>query len=348
MRDRASALAPAAGAEITAAADAPQSTSGAARGRVPDFFIVGHEKCGTTALYLMLSRHPQIFMPAMKEPRFFTPELRSRFKRLGPGNLPQTLEEYVSLFAAARPEQLAGEASPSYLKSSFAARRIAEVQPGARIIAILREPASFLRSFHLQAVHNHVETEKDFAKAIALEGARRSGKRIPRFSQLPEALLYSDHVRYVEQLRRYSAAFPAEQIMVLIYDDLRADNEATARRVLRFLQVDDTVPIEASETIRLRGVRSVALLRLGLALSIARRRTSAGGPALKGLGRLIPNLAQGTALGGAWHRTIYAEPPPLDEAVMLELRRRFKPEVVALSEYLGRDLVSLWGYEQIG
>ena len=48
--------------------------------RVPDFFIVGHSKCGTTALYLALRSHPQVFMPAIKEPRFFAPELRSRFR----------------------------------------------------------------------------------------------------------------------------------------------------------------------------------------------------------------------------------------------------------------------------
>ncbi len=43
------------------------------QGRVPDFFIVGHPKCGTTALYEMLRRHPQIFMPDIKEPWFFAP-----------------------------------------------------------------------------------------------------------------------------------------------------------------------------------------------------------------------------------------------------------------------------------
>jgi hypothetical protein len=344
--DSAAVAAPGA-ATATSAPGAVRAASEGTRGRVPDFFIVGHEKCGTTALYLILSRHPRIFMPKMKEPRFFTPELRSRFKRLGPGTLPETLEQYTSLFAGAEPAQIAGEASPSYLKSPYAASRIAEVQPAARIIAILREPASFLRSFHLQAVHNHVETERDFAKALALEEARRAGKRVPRFSQLPEALLYTEHVRYVEQLRRFHAVFPPEQVLVLIYDDFRADNEATARRVMRFLQVDDAVPIETTETIRLQGVRSVVLLRLGLAVSIARRKTRAGGPALKALGRLLPNLARGTRLGAAWHRTIYDEPPPPDEALMLELRRRFKPEVVALSEYLGRDLVSLWGYENV-
>ena len=43
---------------------------------------------------------------------------------------------------------------------------------------------------------------------------------------------------------------------------------------------------------------------------------------------------------------VYAEPPPPDESFMLELRRRFKGEVVALSEYLDRDLVTLWGYDE--
>ena len=46
-------------------------------------------------------------------------------------------------------------------------------------------------------------------------------------------------------------------------------------------------------------------------------------------------------------RLVYRYPEPPDEEVMLELRRRFKGEVVALSEYLGRDLVSLWGYDSI-
>ena len=68
------------------------------RGRVPDFFIVGHPKCGTTALYEMLRRHPQIFMPALKEPAYFATDLRSRFQRKASGQLPVTLAQYLSLF----------------------------------------------------------------------------------------------------------------------------------------------------------------------------------------------------------------------------------------------------------
>src|SRR6266487_3409418 len=88
-----------------------------AGGRIPDFFIVGHAKSGTTALYEMLRRHPQIYMPDFKEPWFFATDMRPRFMPARAGALPQTLEEYMSLFAGARPDQRAGEASASYLWS---------------------------------------------------------------------------------------------------------------------------------------------------------------------------------------------------------------------------------------
>ena len=47
-------------------------------------------------------------------------------------------------------------------------------------------------------------------------------------------------------------------------------------------------------------------------------------------------------------RAVFSDPPAPDEEFMAELRRRFKPEVVALSEYLQRDLVALWGYDDVG
>jgi hypothetical protein len=47
-------------------------------------------------------------------------------------------------------------------------------------------------------------------------------------------------------------------------------------------------------------------------------------------------------------RVVYSAPPAPDESLMAELRVRFKGEVVALSEYLGRDLVAEWGYDDVG
>jgi Sulfotransferase family len=313
------------------------------RVRLPDFFIVGNSKSGTTALYQMLVRHPQIYMP-MKETWFFVPELQSRFR--GPNSVrPDTLEQYLSLFAAAGPQQRAGEASPSYLRSRTAAARIAEVAPAARIIAILREPASYLRSLHMQFVQTHVETETDLGKALSLEDARRRGEHIPRNSPRPQGLLYSENVRYVEQLRRYHAVFPAEQVLVLIYDDFRSDNEGTVRTVLRFLDVDDTLPVQAIEANPTVRVRSRRLHELVHDVSHGRGGLSRG--VKTGVKALLPRRLRRGALEVVKRRLVLAAPAPVDEGLMLELRRRYKPEVVAVSEYLGRDLVSLWGYDKL-
>jgi hypothetical protein len=292
----------------------------------------------------MLRQHPQIFMPASKEPWFFAEELLVRTPPR-PGGTPDTLESYCAWFADARPEQRVGEASALYLWSPTAAGRIARVRPDARIIAILREPASFLNSLHIQFIQTYVETEKDLAKALALEQPRRRGEQVPRHTYWPQALLYSEHVRYVEQLRRYHEVFAADQILVLIYDDFRADNETTVRRVLRFLDVDDSVPIDALQANPTVRVRSQRLNELVHGLSVGHGRVSRTAKA--GVKALTPRRLRRGALEVTQRRLVFAEPDPPDGELMLELRRRFKGEVVALSEYLGRDLVTLWGYDSI-
>ena len=317
-----------------------------ARLRMPDFFIVGHAKSGTTALYEMLRRHPQIFMPENKEPWFFATDMQPRFQPPMAGPPPADLQEYMALFSDAGADQRAGEASSSYLWSRTAATRIAEVQPEARIIAILREPASFLRSLHLQLVQTHVESVRDLRKAISLEQARAAGRRVPRRSHRPQLLQYSDHVRYVEQLRRYAALFPPEQILVLIYEDFRGDNEATVRRVLRFLEVDESHPIEVLDANPTVGLRSQQLDDMVHAVSVGRGPVSR---AAKGAVKaLTPRAARRNLLQLTLRKVVHGSAPPTDEAFMLELKRRFAGEVVALGEYLDRDLVTLWGYDRIG
>jgi hypothetical protein len=317
--------------------------------RVPDFFIVGHEQSGTTALYRMLKGHPQIYMPDLKEPRFFMRDASSRVPNATGRTRPRTLEDYLALFAGARPEQRAGEASPQYIRSPAAARRIAEVQPDARIIAILREPTSFLRTYHFENVGSAIENERDLRKAMALESSRREGKCIPRRCQAPDRLFYSDHVRYVEQLRRYHAVFPSEHVLPLIYDDFRRDNEATVRKVLRFLDVDDSLPIATIEVTsgKRKAVRFMSLHHVTRAMKRARHNPAAAGRVSRTVNALTPGPLRGHRLEYLWRRVVYSIPPPPDEQFMLELRRRFKPEVVALGDYLGRDLVTLWGYDSI-
>jgi Sulfotransferase family len=310
--------------------------------KLPDFFIVGHAKSGTTALYRMLRVHPQIYMPDLKETRFFARELHPLSE---PSQAhPDTLADYLALFADAAPEQRAGEASPSYLRSRVAAGRIAKLAPNARIIAILREPASFVRSLHLQLLQAHVETERDLGKALAMEEARRRPEQEGGQRTIHQGLLYSEHVRYVEQLRRYHDVFPRAQVLVLIYDDFRADNEGTVRRVLRFLEVDDTAPIEvveANPSVRVRSTRLYGIVR---ALYLGH------GPAARAVKGVIKSVTfRRMRLGalGLERRMQWGDPGSDDEELMLELRRRWKGEVLALSEYLDRDLVTQWGYRDL-
>ncbi|HEX4483635.1 MAG TPA: sulfotransferase [Solirubrobacteraceae bacterium] len=303
--------------------------------KVPEFFIVGHPKSGTTALYEMLRSHPQIYMPDLKETLFFARELHPGLQPSGPH--PDTLDEYLALFAPAGENQRAGEASPSYLRSRMAAARIAELQPDARIIAILREPASFLRSMHLELLKDHVETEKSFRKAIAREQLIARQKPV---------LWYSDErVEYVAQLRRYREAFSPEQVLVLIYDDFRTDNDATIQQVLRFLGVDESAPITASEankTVLVRSPRAYEMVR-----SLYLGRGAGASVAKAAVKAVTPRRLRRRGLRRLRDTVLYASPPPPDEQLMLELRRRYKGEVEALSDYLGRDLVGLWGYDRI-
>jgi hypothetical protein len=223
-------------------------------GTIPDFFVVGHPKCGTTALHQMLKAHPEVYMPDRKEPWFFAEELHEATPPR-PEGTPRTLTEYAEWFTGARPGQIVGEATAYYLWSERAAANIAAVNPDARIIAILREPASFLHSLHLQLLEQYTEVEPDLGRAIELEQERREGSSIPRYTYFPRMLLYSDFIRYTEQLQRLHAVFPPEQVKVLIYDDFRADNESVVRDVRRFLGVDDAAPVqtlEANPTVRPR------------------------------------------------------------------------------------------------
>jgi hypothetical protein len=328
---------------------------GARAGRVPDFFLVGHAKCGTTALYEMLGQQPGIFMPeykqgAGKEPWYFArdnphPQTNGERDISYTGRKSETLEDYLKLFAGAREDQLVGEASTSYLWSQSAASRIAAARPDAKIVAILREPSSFLRSLHLQLLQNHHETETDFRAAVELDGPRRESRMIPERSYWPQALIYSDRVRYTAQLERFHHAFAPEQVLVLIYDDFRADNAASVERVLDFLGIEDPQPVQEIDSNPTVGIRSARADKLRGGLMRGEQ------PHL----RIVRDVGKTLTTHGIRRRIYYplirratfGAPAPPDEAFMLELRRRFKEEVVSISEYLGRDLVSLWGYDSL-
>ncbi len=196
----------------------------------------------------------------------------------------------------------------------------------------------------MQLLRIHVESEKDLATAISLEDARREGRHLPPRTRRLQLLQYTENLRYVEQLRRYEERFSREQMLILIYDDFQRDNEGTVRSVLRFLEVDDAVPIESVQRNRAAGMRSRRLDKLVHSVSMG--RGPASGAAKATLKALTPRQLRRGALRVTQRRIVHGAAPEPDERFMLELRRRFKGEVVALSEYVDRDLVKLWGYDE--
>ncbi len=142
---------------------------------LPNFFIAGAAKAGTTSLYHYLDQHPDIYMSPMKEPSFFSEEVRPEnfepaFREQatreeeeshryiqGPmdhkrfSGIVRRWDDYIRLFAKAGTQSARGEGSVTYLWSPTAARAIASRIPDARIILILRDPAD--RAFS-QYLHN--------------------------------------------------------------------------------------------------------------------------------------------------------------------------------------------------
>jgi hypothetical protein len=292
----------------------------------PDVFIVGAFKAGTTALYEYLRAHPQMFMSVPKEPMYFGADLTPRYRRM-------TEAEYLQLFAQARPDQHAGEASPWYLYSTSAAHEIRDFNAEAKPIVMLRNPVDVMYSQHSQLVFNQREDLADFGEALAAEDDRRAGRRIPKDAIRPEALYYRHSVAFAEQLRRYLDVFGREGVHVIVFDDFVADAAATYRSTLEFVGVDPNVEVDLSVRNANRTARSGLLSRM----VFAPPRPLRG--AVGTLRRMPLAHRIRDALVSANSRE--TKRAPMDPQLRRQLTEEFRPEVAELGELIGRDL-SAW------
>ncbi len=197
---------------------------------LPDFLIIGAQKAGTTALYTYLRRHPAITGPSWKEVSFFDRHY-ARGARWYRGNFPL------------RPRgRLVGEASPSYLFHPLAPKRVAALLPDVRLIAILRNPVERAYSHYQHEVALGREVLA-FEDALDAEPERLRGE-LERMVADPAyfSRAWWDHTYvgrglYAEQLDRWLAVFPRDQLLVLTTDDLAERSAETYVRVLAFLGV---------------------------------------------------------------------------------------------------------------
>jgi len=222
--------------------------------KLPNFFIVGAPKAGTTSLWTYLDQHPQVFMCPLKEPSYFASELRPenftaelrpridremralqrylqgdlRTKRFG--GLVSSFEDYLSLYRNAGNELAIGEATASYLWSATAARNIAGRIPHARIIINLRNPVDRAYSQYLQMLSAGV-FRGSFAELIATSLECRD-------QRLGIAWPLLEYGRYAAQIERYFREFPRAQIQISYYEDLQRAPQRLMTELFIFLGVD--------------------------------------------------------------------------------------------------------------
>ncbi|HEY1643331.1 MAG TPA: sulfotransferase [Streptosporangiaceae bacterium] len=209
---------------------------------MPDFFIAGVPKAGTTALHAALAQHPALFMSAVKEPKFFLTDGPPPAQG-GPGDAKTYREhvwrraDYEALFEPAVAGQLRGESTPFYLYSRDAQRRIRDQIPGAKLIVVLRDPAERAHSNWTHLWSAGLDPVGDFVQACAEERCRIAAGWAPFWH-------YTTLGRYGEQLGQLYEVFPREQVLVFRYRAL-IENPATALdRVCAFLGVPQGVLAE--------------------------------------------------------------------------------------------------------
>ena len=246
---------------------------------IPNFFIAGAAKCGTTSLYHYLKQHPQVYMSPIKEPNHFSTDIQpgdfsAEYKRYEKsknldvasyvrGDMKQEQwgayvhdpEDYRLLFRHAENKSAIGEISNSYLYSHVAAREIFNNLPEARIVIILRQPAE--RAFsHYMANLRDGRTTLPFRKEIEFDDAKPiHGWGISH--------LYFELGLYYDQVKRYLDIFPRDQVKILLFDDLKNNRQQLLVELFSFLHIDHHNGINTTEAYNeARVPRSAGLIKL--------------------------------------------------------------------------------------
>jgi Sulfotransferase family len=296
---------------------------------LPDFFVIGAPKAGSTAIHAALAQHRQLFLSPVKEPKFFmTDGPPARSGQRGPGDAHSAREwvhdprAYEALFDAAKPGQLRGESTPFYLWDRAAHMRMHDLVPDAKLIAIIRDPVDRAYSNWTHLWCNGLEPEADFLRACELESDRADRGWAPFWR-------YLELGRYGEQLRHLYSVYDRSQVHLLRYRQLVDDPVPTLDGICRFLGI---------QTGLLGGVgaANVSTWVPDTRPNAALRRVIRGGAHL---GQFAPapvwRIAERPLLRSL-HRGHRNRPEP-DAAVRRELTTRFAEDIALLGDLTGES-----------
>ena len=294
---------------------------------LPDFLVAGVPKAGTTALHASLSRHPGLYLPEIKEPKFFLTDGPPPGKG-GPGDVITYREHvwqrdaYEALFDAAPPGALRGEATPLYLHDLAAMTRIRALIPAAKLIVIIRDPVERAHSNWAHLWSAGLEPIGDFVRACAEEDKRIAAGWASFWH-------YTGLGKYGAQLQHAFSVFPREQVLVLRYRRLVDEPAATLDRICAFLGVPAGVISQVPrENVTAHPEHTVS-----------HRAVAAGMRASDAVGRLLPGTA-GATVTGSIERYLQRgnrQRQPLGWAERNALLPVFAADIRLLQEVLGED-----------
>ncbi len=318
---------------------------------LPNCFVIGAPRSGTTSLYEYLNAHPDVYMSPLKEPDFFSrpsldavevtddtasPRLEDA-ARSDPA-LRADFEEYAALFAKVGDEKIVGEASAIYLGHPTAAHHLRRYVPGAKLIAILRDPAQRAHSHFVHAQRIYAEYERSalddtVTRSIAdefnqvVDEAYRNGPPEPAITD-PQVWVRSGF--YHQHLTRFQALFPSDQLIVFLYEDLVEDAQALMTSIFHFLAIDDTFTLPSTAAFNASVVpKSRTVFRFFTTRNPVMRYARAVAPTRL---RDLAMRSRNRLLGG--------EKPPLDPDQRAKLVAIYHDDIERLQELLGRDLSS--------
>jgi hypothetical protein len=276
--------------------------------QLPSFLVVGPPRTGTSWIHRVLQGHANLPCPT-KETRFFD----SHFHR--------GLKWYSSHFSTPHPDRPLGEIAPTYFASAQARERIAQTIPRAKLIFAFRHPVQRLISLY-RVKRAYGLLSWSFEEALQRD---------------PELLASS---QYATCLQRWQEAFPPEQLLITLYEDLRESPQLYLDRVLAFLGVPGRMLTEAE----LKHVHSSQGMTQPRCFLIARTATAiANWCKANSLDNVVAGVRDSRLrklfLGGG---------PPFPEisrSVLEMISAELQPEVEALQRMMGRDL-SVWNWSK--
>jgi hypothetical protein len=233
------------------------------------------------------------------------------------------LTSYERLFRGVEGRRAVGEGSTWYLLGETAAENIRAAVPGCRIVGVLRDPSERAWSAYLHLRRDRREPESDFATALDLEEkrAREGWAWIWRYRGMGF---------YAEQVKRYQSAFPADQLLWILYEDYRRDPGGVVAAIFRHLGVDPGFRPDFSLQLNATGIpRHRGLHRFLQSPSSVRTAAHILLPA--GFRRRVVGFVRG----------LNFPKPDAPAGAMSELRASFEQDIRKLSSLIGRDL-SAW------